>query len=78
MSEKSTPYRVVDLTPARRLMISMLNLSEPRHCMYGLLEVDVTVARQFIAQHKERTAWCLTITSSTGLQPPALRIDWWS
>jgi pyruvate/2-oxoglutarate dehydrogenase complex dihydrolipoamide acyltransferase (E2) component len=30
--------------------------------MYGLLEVDVTVARQFIAQHKARTGETLSFT----------------
>jgi pyruvate/2-oxoglutarate dehydrogenase complex dihydrolipoamide acyltransferase (E2) component len=43
-------------------MINMLDLSEPKHCMYGLLEVDVTVARQFIAEHKARTGETLSFT----------------
>jgi pyruvate/2-oxoglutarate dehydrogenase complex dihydrolipoamide acyltransferase (E2) component len=62
MSEKTGPYRVVDLTPARRMMINMLDLSGPKHCMYGLLEVDVTLARQFIAEHKARTGETLSFT----------------
>lgn len=62
MSEKTGPFHVVDLTPARRVMINMLNLSEMKHCMYGLLEVDVTVARQFIAEHKARTGETLSFT----------------
>jgi pyruvate/2-oxoglutarate dehydrogenase complex dihydrolipoamide acyltransferase (E2) component len=62
MSEKSGPYRVVDLPPARRVIINMLDLSAPKHCMYGLLEVDVTVARQFIAEHKARTGETLSFT----------------
>jgi pyruvate/2-oxoglutarate dehydrogenase complex dihydrolipoamide acyltransferase (E2) component len=62
MNEKIGPYHVVDLTPARRLMLNMLDLSGPTHCMYGLLEVDVTVARQFIAQHKARTRETLSFT----------------
>jgi pyruvate/2-oxoglutarate dehydrogenase complex dihydrolipoamide acyltransferase (E2) component len=63
MSEKVRPYRVVDLSPGRRVMINMLDLSGPKHCMYGLLEVDVTVARQFIAEHKARTGETLSFTS---------------
>jgi pyruvate/2-oxoglutarate dehydrogenase complex dihydrolipoamide acyltransferase (E2) component len=62
MSDKVGPYHVVDLSPARRVMITMLDLSGPKHCMYGLLEVDVTVARQFIAKHKERTGETLSFT----------------
>jgi len=62
MSEKTGPYRVVDLSPGRRVMINMLNLSGPQHNMYGLLEVDVTVARQFIEDHKARTGETLSFT----------------
>jgi pyruvate/2-oxoglutarate dehydrogenase complex dihydrolipoamide acyltransferase (E2) component len=62
MSEKVGPYRVVDLPPARRVMINMFDLSGPKHYMYGLLEVDVTVARQFIAEHKARTGETLSFT----------------
>jgi pyruvate/2-oxoglutarate dehydrogenase complex dihydrolipoamide acyltransferase (E2) component len=62
MSDKLGSYQVVDLSPARRVMINMLELSEPKHSMYGLLEVDVTVARQFIENHKERTGETLSFT----------------
>jgi pyruvate/2-oxoglutarate dehydrogenase complex dihydrolipoamide acyltransferase (E2) component len=62
MSEKTGPYRVVDLSPARRVMINMLDLRGPKQSMYGLLEVDVTVARQFIAEHKARTGETLSFT----------------
>lgn len=62
MTEKIGPYRVVDLSPARRLMINMLDLSGPTHCMYGLLEVDVTAARQFISEYKARTGEALSFT----------------
>ncbi len=63
MSENAGPYRVVDLTPMRRVWLAMLDLSGPAHRMYGLLEVDVTVARQFIAEHKERTGETLSFTA---------------
>ena len=62
MSEKTGPYQVVDLPPARRLMINMLELPVPKQSMYGLLEVDVTVARQHIAEHKARTGETLSFT----------------
>ena len=62
MDEKTGPYRVVDLSPGRRVMVNMLNLSGPQHNMYGLLEVDVTVARQFIEDHKARTGETLSFT----------------
>ena len=62
MSEKTGPYHVVDLTPARRAWLNMLDLAGREHSMYGLLEVDVTVARQFIAEHKARTGETLSFT----------------
>jgi len=62
MNKTIGPHHVVDLPPARRVMINMLNLEGPKHCMYGLLEVDVTVARQFIAEHKARTGETLSFT----------------
>ncbi|UCC89729.1 MAG: hypothetical protein JSV81_10560 [Anaerolineales bacterium] len=55
MNNKLGPYRVVDLSPARRVWLNTLDLPGPPHRMVGLLEVDVTVARQFIAEHKART-----------------------
>jgi pyruvate/2-oxoglutarate dehydrogenase complex dihydrolipoamide acyltransferase (E2) component len=63
MSEKPGSYRIVDLSAGRRMMINMLDLSEPKHSMYGLLEVDVTAARQFIAGHKARTGETLSFTA---------------
>jgi len=62
MNTKTGPYHVVDLTPGRRLMINLLDLAGPRHSMYGMLEVDVTVARQFIAERKARTGETLSFT----------------
>jgi len=62
MNSKTIAHHVVDLTPARRVMMNMLDLSGPKHCMYGLLEVDVTGARQFIAEHKARTGETLSFT----------------
>lgn len=52
MSEKIGPYQIVDLSPGRRIWVNTLDLSWPAHTMYGLLEVDVTVPRQLIAEHK--------------------------
>jgi 2-oxoacid dehydrogenases acyltransferase (catalytic domain) len=62
MNEKTGPYHFVDLTPGRRVWLNMLDLPGPKHINYGLLEVDVTVARQFIAEHKERTGETLSFT----------------
>ncbi len=62
MNDKIGPYHVVDLTPGRRAWVNTLDLSWPPHCIYGLLEVDVTMARQFIAAQKARTGETLSFT----------------
>jgi pyruvate/2-oxoglutarate dehydrogenase complex dihydrolipoamide acyltransferase (E2) component len=62
MNRKIGPYHVVNLTPGRRVWINTLDLSWPQHSIYGLLEVDVTVARRFIADHQARTGETLSFT----------------
>lgn len=62
MSEKVGSYRVVDLTRGRRVWLNTLDISWPAHPIYGLLEVDVTVARSAIAEHKKRTGEILSFT----------------
>lgn len=56
------PYHVTELPPGRRAFINALDLSGPKHLMYGLLEVDVTVPRQLIAKHKAFTGEALSFT----------------
>ena len=62
MSDKIGPYDVIDLSPGRRAIMNALDLTAPKHYMYGLLEVDVTSARQFIAEEKARTGESLSFT----------------
>jgi pyruvate/2-oxoglutarate dehydrogenase complex dihydrolipoamide acyltransferase (E2) component len=62
MTTEPLPYHVVDLTPGRRAWINALDLSGPTHWMVGLLEVDVTVAKQRIAAHEARTGEQLSFT----------------
>jgi pyruvate/2-oxoglutarate dehydrogenase complex dihydrolipoamide acyltransferase (E2) component len=62
MNMKTESYHVVDLPTGRRVMINMLDLAGAKHSMYGLLEVDVTAARKFIAEHKSRTGEGLSFT----------------
>jgi hypothetical protein len=62
MKEKLDPYHIVDLTPARRETPNLLDVYWWQHSVYGLLEVDVTVVRQFIAAHKAQTGEALSFT----------------
>ena len=62
MNEKIGPYHVIDLPPGRRVWLNTLDMSWPAHAIYGLLEVDVTLPRRFIAEHKTRTRETLSFT----------------
>lgn len=62
MKEKPGSYHVIDLPPARRDTPNFLDMYWWKHYIYGLLEVDVTVARQFITDHKAATGEALSFT----------------
>lgn len=62
MNNEIGPYHIVELPSGRRAWLNTLDLSWPKHCIYGLLEVDVTIARHFIAAHKARTGETLSFT----------------
>jgi len=62
MNKKIGPYQVVDFSAERRAMSGFLDLASGKHRMYALLEVDVTVARQFIEEYKARTGERLSFT----------------
>jgi len=62
MKEKLGSYQLIDLPSARRDTPNFLEMYWWKHYIYGLLEVDVTVARQFIAEHKARTGEAMSFT----------------
>ena len=62
MNKNIGPYHVIDFPPERRAMAGFLDLPAVKHHMYGLLEVDVTVARRFIEAHKRQTGERLSFT----------------
>ena len=62
MKQKPAKYQVVDLPSARQDTPNFLDMFWWRHIMYGLLEVDVTIIRQFIAEQKKLTGEALSFT----------------
>ena len=62
MKEKLGPYHLIDLPAARRDAPNSHDLYWWKHSVYGLLEVDATVVRHFIAAHKARTGEALSFT----------------
>jgi hypothetical protein len=62
MPTTSLERRVVALSPGRRVWLNALDLPTPSHSMCGLVEVDVTLARERIAAEKARTGESLSFT----------------
>jgi pyruvate/2-oxoglutarate dehydrogenase complex dihydrolipoamide acyltransferase (E2) component len=63
MNQKIGLYHVIDLPAARRETPNLIDLYWWwKHSVYGMLEVDVTVARQFIGEYKARTGEALSFT----------------
>jgi hypothetical protein len=62
MPKASPSCRVVELSPSRRETHNYLDLYWWKHSIYALLEVDVTRARQAIAEHKAQTGETLSFT----------------
>jgi len=52
LNNKTNPYPIVDLSPEGYGKVAFQELKVGKHCMYNLLEVDVTVARKFIEDCK--------------------------
>lgn len=62
MTDTTKPYQTINLSSGRRVMANMLDISWPKHSIYGLLEVDVTAPRRIIAAHKARTGESISFT----------------
>ena len=63
MSEAKDTYTVVPFPKARHIYTDSLYLGQRKHTVYGLIEADVTSARQYMRQHKARTGETLSFTA---------------
>lgn len=63
MTDNAEGYRVEAIPAARRLVTDAGRLDSRRHLIHGLVEFDVTGAREFIRQHKARTGESLSFTA---------------
>ncbi len=57
------PFRRVAFPPERRLVVDTLRLGHDKPMMHGLLELDVTRARQFLRDHRARTGETQSFTA---------------
>jgi pyruvate/2-oxoglutarate dehydrogenase complex dihydrolipoamide acyltransferase (E2) component len=56
-------YEIRPFSKSRRMTVEALRLGEHKHFIHGLVEVDVTVARQLIRQYEARTGDQLSFTA---------------
>ena len=63
MIRKYADYEVAPFPLARQFIVDSGRFSHRSHTVRGLLEFDVTKARQFIREHKEKTGASLSFTA---------------
>jgi pyruvate/2-oxoglutarate dehydrogenase complex dihydrolipoamide acyltransferase (E2) component len=63
MSKNNGGFTVIPFPKIRRLMVDGGRLGRQKHIIHGLVEVDVTRARQAIRDHKARTGESLSFTA---------------
>lgn len=62
MTKAQADYTVIPFPRMRQVYIDTLHLAHQKHLVHGLIEVDVTAARQFIREHRARTGETLSFT----------------
>ncbi len=63
MNKKHNGYKVMPYPKLRRMLAPTLRSAQRMPMIHGLLEVDVTKARQFLRDHKARTGESLSFTA---------------
>src|SRR5438105_15911793 len=63
MKKSHNGYKIVAFPRMRHLMITLGRVTSHRHIIHGLVEIDVTRARQVMREHKARTGEGLCFTA---------------
>ncbi len=63
MKKQHSDYKVVPYSNVRRVMAFTLRSAQRKPIIHGLIEVDVTRAREFLQEHKARTGEALSFTA---------------
>ena len=63
MTKINETYQIVPFPKIRRLMVDGGRLARQKHVIHGLVEMDVTCARQTIRDHKTKTGETLSFTA---------------
>ncbi len=56
-------HQVIPFSKARAPMLDYMSEASRKHTIHGLIEVDVTEARQYLREHKARTGESLSFTA---------------
>lgn len=56
-------FQVIPFSRERHLVVDSMSIGARRHIVHGLVEIDVTKARQFIRNHKAQTGESLSFTA---------------
>lgn len=63
MAKDNENFQVIPFPRLRRLMVDGGRLARQKHLIHGLVEMDVTCARQALSAHKEQTGESLSFTA---------------
>lgn len=63
MKKRHDGYQIVAFPRMRRLIITVGRVTSHKHTIRGLVEIDVTKARQLMREHKARTGENLSFTA---------------
>lgn len=63
MTKNNETYQIISFPKIRRLMVDGGRLARQKHVIHGLVEMDVTCARQTIREHKSKTGETLSFTA---------------
>src|SRR6266705_7179397 len=63
MKKKHNDYKVVPYSKLRRVLAITLHSAQRKSMIRGLIEVDVTKAREFLREHNENTGESLSFTA---------------
>jgi pyruvate/2-oxoglutarate dehydrogenase complex dihydrolipoamide acyltransferase (E2) component len=63
MKKEFDGYTVVPFPPVRKLIVDILDMGQDKHMVHGLVEVDVTRARQYIRDYEAETGKDLSFTA---------------
>lgn len=63
MQKQHDGYKVVPFSEGRQIVSEIMKLGEQKHIIHGLVEVDVTMVRQFIREYEAATGTDISFTA---------------